>query len=297
MDRRHTEIVEGQGLVESRLNQDFIDWLRKWGFWILLVLAIASLSYAGMKHLENLRQIALDDAFQQYRDASASGSPDSLLAVASDFRGKGAVSQLAMTDAANIYLKSARTGVAPGGLAGLDDDLLDDNARLDMAKRAKDLYQQVYNATKNDSAQFTLTVGAQWGLAATSVIEKNFDAARTTLAAIAEESSSQGFDMLSELATKRLAELDALELAAPLPRNADLPPRPDLAGRSGEQGIPYSLEAPTPEVDGPSSEFSPFIDPELSDLKVPAAPTPEEPPAEQPPAEETEGGSGGDGEG
>ena len=302
MENRQTEIKTGEGLLESRLNQDFIDWLRKWGFWILLVLAIASLSYAGMKELDRRRVMALDDAFREYRDAQLSGSPDSLLAVASQHQGKGAVPVLATLEAADIYLKSARSGVAPGGIAGLDDDLLDENARTQMANRAGELYEQVYARTKNDDAQLTLAIGARWGIAAVKVIGKDFDGAQSILKEISQEAKAGGFDKLAEVAEIRLARLDELELAAPLPRQADLPtPPPAPAQGAGQGEIPYLLEQPAPEPG--SSEFSPFIDPKLEDIKQPTqgeeppaetgGETTEQPPETQPaPAQEGEGGGG-----
>ena len=55
MDERQQQIKAGAGLEESRINQDLIDFLQKWGSWILMALAVAALAYAGLQWLERQR--------------------------------------------------------------------------------------------------------------------------------------------------------------------------------------------------------------------------------------------------
>jgi hypothetical protein len=311
MAKQQMQITEGEGLLESRLNQDFIEWLKRWGFWILLVAAIASLSYAGVKELERRQLANLDSAFRAYQAAVDSGSPDSLLAVASDHSGRGAVAELATMDAADIYLRSARAGVLPGGTSGVPEDMLDDNGRRDMATRAGGLYEQVLNRTAGNDAQIAMNLGAEWGMAAVDVINRDFDAARQRLQSVASRAEAAGLTKMHTVVLERIAALDELELAAPLPSDSDLPARPQALQPTqapDPNAVPDLLQAPPAVDDGSSSEFSPFVDPSLDNLRVPkeedegAESEPStDPPAEtpaEPPAEEEEGeGGGGSGEG
>ena len=43
MEERQTQIREGAGLEESKLNVEFIDWLQRWSTPILLLVAGAAL--------------------------------------------------------------------------------------------------------------------------------------------------------------------------------------------------------------------------------------------------------------
>ncbi len=40
MDERQQQIKSGAGLEESRINEDFKDFLEKWGFWLLLAVGV-----------------------------------------------------------------------------------------------------------------------------------------------------------------------------------------------------------------------------------------------------------------
>ena len=45
LDRRTRQITEGAGLEESRLNQDFVEFLKKWSTPLLLVIVAAVAAY------------------------------------------------------------------------------------------------------------------------------------------------------------------------------------------------------------------------------------------------------------
>src|SRR4030095_8368081 len=103
------QIREGAGLAESRLSQDTTDLLTKWGWPLLMVLALAALAYSGYNYLKTRRADRIDTAFVQLASAQQSQSPDALLGVATDFPDVGAVPHLARLDAADIHLRAART--------------------------------------------------------------------------------------------------------------------------------------------------------------------------------------------
>src|SRR5688572_7664235 len=114
------QIREGAGLEESRLNQDLVDWLKKWSSPILFIICGVVVAYAGINWVRTKRAEALDRAFAHLSEAEQTGSPDSLLAVAQEHSGQRAVPLLARLAAADIHLRSARTGVAIGAQLNAD---------------------------------------------------------------------------------------------------------------------------------------------------------------------------------
>src|SRR5438874_2058363 len=103
MDERQSQIRERAGLEESRLNEDFIEFLRKWGTPALMVLAIVAVGYLGLNKYKKARDEKIDKAFFDYEQVSGSNnpSPQSLTATAEEHEGVKAVSMLARRDAAD----------------------------------------------------------------------------------------------------------------------------------------------------------------------------------------------------
>jgi predicted negative regulator of RcsB-dependent stress response len=110
------EIREGAGLTEARLNQDFIEFLRKWSTPVLVVVALAAVSYAGYTRWNERKIQQYNDAYSEFERVAgvASPSPESLKRVAEDFEGIGSVSLMARLQAADVYLQSIRRGIKPG---------------------------------------------------------------------------------------------------------------------------------------------------------------------------------------
>ena len=75
MDDRQTQIRQGEGLSESRVNQDFIDFLNKWSSPVLLVLAVAALTWAGLQWMEKKKIEKVNNAFADLEAATAGNNP------------------------------------------------------------------------------------------------------------------------------------------------------------------------------------------------------------------------------
>src|SRR5437868_5931135 len=95
MEDRQKQIREGAGLEESRLNTEFIDFLKKYSTPILVVIAVAAGGYAGFNYLQKQRDLARDHAFVQFEAALGSHNPKSLTAVADENSSRGAVAPMA----------------------------------------------------------------------------------------------------------------------------------------------------------------------------------------------------------
>ena len=113
MDDRQAQIRERAGLEESRLNVEFIEWLRKWGSPLLLIAALAGAAWVVRERLQRGHNEKVDRAFTEFEAAAGTDnpSPDALLAVATEFAGVRAVPTLAKLEAADAYLDGVRRGV------------------------------------------------------------------------------------------------------------------------------------------------------------------------------------------
>ena len=118
MDERQTKIREAAGLDESRLNTEFVEFLRKWGPIALGVLAVAALAFVGRNYLREQSVIRTDSAFLELESAQREGNPDVLLRVADTYAGERGVPHLARLQAADVLFQSARAGVSPRVRAG-----------------------------------------------------------------------------------------------------------------------------------------------------------------------------------
>jgi hypothetical protein len=284
------QIREGAGLEESRLSQDTIDLLTKWGWPILMILALAALGYSGLKYLKTRRADRLDAAFVQLNTAEQSQSPDALLGVASDFADVGAVPHLARLDAADIHLHAARTGVAPGTQLNPDgtpvvdpkaptnpdgtpkeSPLLSEEQRRSHLDAAGRLYQQVADDTSRRPEWAILAYGATIGLAAVAESRGDLDAARVHYVRAAEIAKAAGLPDLVAAAESRRDTLDDLKQVPRLYAAADL------------FGAPKPAPPPLPPPVAVPVEPPPGLVPQPSPVQPPPAPAE---PAPAPPAEE-----------
>lgn len=271
MDDRQQQIRDRAGLDESRVNQEFVDLLKKYTTPALLLLAIVVGGYAGWQRLQQARAQKVADAFRDLEAVSnASGgipSPNSLIDVAEQYAGVGAVPALARLEAADACLAIARSGIEPGAVYNEDGTLSDPNAVLDdeaksgYLSRAHALYSDVLAATEGNEAQKMIAVNALFGLAAVEETRGDIDQARQRYEAITRRTEGTTFTLHRELARERMATLETLAAVPALPSDADLPKpvAPELP----------ALPAPAPE--GPAPD-APAPDAPATDAPVPDSP-------------------------
>ncbi len=241
MDDRQRTIVEGAGLEESRLNQDLVDFLRKWGTPILLVVVVLAALYSGSTMWQRHQAQAKDQAYADFHAAAVAGSPDNLVVVAEQNKGRGAVYQLALAEAADAYLESARVGLRPGGSpANEEDRLTDDQVRANLS-RAGEIYGQIVDSTRGKSGMALHEITGLYGQAAVYESLGQIDAARAALTSAVEVARKTGFNELAKVAEARIATLGDVENTPTLyelaevrssnrPLNRQLPVNSDLGG-------------------------------------------------------------------
>ncbi len=284
MDPRQTQIRERAGLEEGRYNQDFIDWLRKWGVPILFIFAVAAAGYGLRDRYKRAQDNKLDEAFSELELASASAnpSPETFLQIAQTFDGKASVSTLARIDAADVYLDSARRGVRPGAALKADgelekpEDALTADDRTNFLGKAGDLYQQAYDETHGDPGKRLLTISALYGVAAVSEGKQNLERAKSAYEEIANLAVAGGFLAHESVARDRLAKLQSLKDPAKVYSKAELPPVPEAP----KPAMPTMTPVPPPGdimFTTPDTGVTTPSDP----MRTPA-PAPDAPPQEEP---------------
>ena len=286
-DNRLDQIKEGAGLEDSRINQEFVDFLRKWSTPVLLILALLALGYFLNNKRKEARAAFVDEAFQQLNLTTATGSPspDALKQIAEDYSSVEGVRVLALTAAADEYLRAVQRGVIPGaamdpstGDPESEADYLSEEDEARFLSEAEQLYKQVYNITEKQPTMALHTLTALYGLAAVSESRADSEAAKNMLNQANALAQKHGYLEQSSITNMRLTGLpEVMSETIDLPSKADLPEIP-------------ALQAPPPTISeepGPGEGDTGEVGPQLPEQ---APPVEEGDPAEQ-------GGVDGAGEG
>lgn len=163
MDDRQRKIEAGAGLQESRINQDFIDLLKKYSTPTLIILLIIMGSYVGVQRYRQWQEDRTDQAFADLDNAA--DVPAVLLNVAADWDGRGSVWEIATLRAARVYLNSARTRteLSTNPADAAPAARLSDERVIAGYREAIRLYESVLARTKGAKPVFAQE--ARWGIA------------------------------------------------------------------------------------------------------------------------------------
>lgn len=299
MEQRHREIRERAGREEARLNQEFIDFLKRWGTPILMVAAALSLGYVGLDYLKKQRAAGVDAAFTDLQGVSPGGflaaSPDSLINVANSHGNVVGVSYMARLGAGDAWLQAIRTGLRPGAVLSSDgtpetpEDLLSDADRSAFLDRAAEAYGSVLREAEGRKGHEIHAIGALYGLAAVEEARGNKDAARGHLNAVKAISERCKFDLHLMIVDQRIAALEASNAVPPLVSRAELPV---IAPPAEPVPSPVEGEMPSEPSDGSGAAPEPAAqDPagqEPAGDEVPTSVPPSEPKDESAPAADPE---------
>ncbi len=297
MDQRQKQIQSSAGLEEAKYNVEFIDFLRRWGTPILLVVAICSMGFFFYRRHQENRAAQIDQAWVELEDARVSRSPASLLAVAEAHASELGVPQQARLAAADVMFISAVQGVKPGGLTPAGeltgaDSLLTPEGRTEQLKAALVQYALVAEQLAGKRHMEQLRITAMFGMAAAQETMEKWDEAVATLKAVVLAGNEADFPAQAAAAQKRIDTMDEAKNAPRLYAAAEVkttkpvavpPPAggPDAASPLGaiDFGTPgaVSLE--------PTTSVTPMATPDAAaNVPTPPPATPPAPPA--PPAPE-----------
>lgn len=286
MEQRHQQIRERAGLEEARLNVEFIDALRKWGPWVLIILAVLTGAQFARTKLKTAEVDKVNRAFDDYNQSSmtANPSPSALKAVAEDFGDVRGIGILANLDAADAYLRAVRVGVKPGatvlpdGTVENKDDVLTDQDRTTFLSEAESLYNKVVTSAKPD--QTVLAVSGLYGLAAVAESRQEFDKAKGYYEQVVAKAQNTPYELQAAVAKKRIDDLSKLSQLPKLYTQAELPkikgvdPEPPPPAPVVD---PAAVPAPT---DGSAPVPQPAAEPGLTPAPVTPAPAPAPAPAQ-----------------
>ncbi|MEM7755465.1 MAG: hypothetical protein AAF297_07490 [Planctomycetota bacterium] len=275
MDDRQTQIKEGAGLEESRVNQDFVDFLRKWSQPVLLLIVIISAAWFAWQRWTAYTVGRTNDAFAEYE--AVANAPDplpaSLRAIAEAYADVGSIAPLAQLRLGDVHMTAVRRGLEPGaaldpfGNPENDADVLDDGAKDDHLGRAQTAYRAAIDAASGDPSKAVMVVSGHFGLAAVAEARGDADAARAEYERAATIARDAGLTGLPAVAEERMTTLASLPTDTTLPSRNDLPvlpgfPAPDLPaadepiGDEGDDGVAEAGAAEDAAPDVPADTSS-----------------------------------------
>ena len=229
MDERQTKIREGAGLDASRLNTEFVDFLKKWSTPFLLVLVVIAGLYTLSQRREIAREARIDQAFASLNAAT---SPSALLDIANEYDNVGAVAETARLRAADTLMLAVFRGLKPGaaitpaGQIENPDDVTTDEDIENFLTQSEGLYQQVWDETPVEPIKVWHKIGAGFGMAAVAETRGDAEAARAwyeKVLAVCDEGDAPDLKTITE---ERLATLDERIVAPVLLSVDDLPAAP-----------------------------------------------------------------------
>lgn len=263
-DNRLGQIREGAGLEDSKINQEFVDFIRKWSTPVLLIAAAIAIGYFLYNKRLEAKQAHIDEAFNQYNQSAntLSPSPDALRRISDDYSDVKGVSIMARIAAADEYLRSVQRGIRPGSPIdastgepeNTEDFLTTDEDRERLLAEAESLYRSVWEETQGKPTMAIHTLGALYGLAAVSESRGDLDAARNAFDQAMALAEDNGFVEHVSIIRQRLDELPRITRVS-LPSKADLPEPPEPEVVIPEEGADDGIVGPLPE-DGVTSEGS-----------------------------------------
>jgi len=269
-DNRLNQIKETD-LTESRINEEFLTWLKTKGLnWLLLVLVLL-LGWMGWNIWEQRQAEARDAAWIELTAASL---PVSYEEVASRHAGIDNVAALAHLSAGDRYLSSIQSGIRFDRTPDQEDARLDETTRaefLDAADAAyRDALEALDAAGPDPQGGFApLRASAWFGRAAIAESRGDLENAEAALRK-GRDAAGDRYPKVAAWADRRIAGLPDLADTLPIPSQADLPAPETLTPLSPTiaDDLLGDLLAPTEDAAPASTGDAP----QPADLFAPAAP-------------------------
>ncbi len=215
MDRKRLGSVQQTDLTESRINDDFVFWLKNSGpNWLLAALVVASL-VMGWNWWQNREAQARDVA---WNELNAADIPAALKDVALKHSDIDSVPEFALLTAGDRYLQSVLTGTRFDREATASDATVTPELRLEWLAEADTLYGDVIKASQVDTSGGlrAFEVSAWFGRAAVAESKGDIDAAKGALEN-AKRAAGTHFPWLVKNADARLASLGMISTQYPIP--------------------------------------------------------------------------------
>lgn len=259
MDRERLQQVQQSDLSESRVNEDFVNWIKTSGPWYLLAVLIGIAVYMYIVNIQRAELRAREQAWFDFSEAVMPASLEDVATIHGDIDG---IANLARLRAANTYLQAMQSNLAIGSTME-DGTPLSEEDRSKGMEHATMLYKQVIESDDGSFGDTIVTVNALNGLAALSESVGDIDMARTYYEQSAAR-SGEWYPFLADQANQRAATVDlyAQDITLPnppAPAKPTLPTltTPELTTTSGDNILNLPSPTTTPSGDGEGGSASP----------------------------------------
>lgn len=235
MDDRLKE-VQTTDLTDSRVNRDFVDWLKTKGMNYLLLMLLALCAFFAWEWYQQKAVLARDQAWADLNNAT---SPAAFRGVAETHATVDAVAELAAVRAADTLMESVRTGLRPGLTADDPGAAMTPEDRTSMLREADDFYAEALKLSERRAGFAGKPVGlsALYGRAAVAEAEGRLEDARGFLTQAAALAKPE-YPSLADQAEARIENIEVVIAASSLPAQASVF-TPD---ESGETYTPPAAE-------------------------------------------------------
>jgi len=264
MDNRLKDIQHGT-LTESRLNSDFLFWLKTKGPNYLLLAMLVLCGFMGFNWWENRATQARDGAWTEFLSAQ---TPQELIEIANKNIGTDSISQLATLNAADAYMNSLQTNKRFDREASAADSALTPEMRVEYLAEADRLYAKVASEGSQATGPASLlTVAALFGRAAVAETKNDATQAAAYLTQ-AQELAAKRYPHLAKVADNRKQSLPELSKVRDMPSRPVDPNAPvDPAASSQNVLMPTSMNPPS----AMPLRITPTETPTVSPTETPAA--------------------------
>lgn len=219
MDRERLKEVHKTDMTESRVNEDFVDWMKNKGPTWLLVVLVAFTAYLTLVRWRSSQDTKHIQAWRALSEAEQSQFPASLQSVADDYGRVDSIGVVARIHAAQLLLDAVLTGRSPGAIDA-DAPPMNEQEREQNLTRADRLYQEVLD-TDDGSRRMTIhAVNALNGRAAIAEARGDLEAAKRHYLAAATRVDAM-YPQLAEQSRLR-AEGEQIPLGITLPAEDDV---------------------------------------------------------------------------
>lgn len=226
-DRKRLSQVQSSDLSESRINDDFVHWLKTSGLNYLLLVLVAIAAFMGLQAWKKKDQEKRQAAWAELGEATL---PEALADIAERNVGIDSVSLIAWLAAGDAHLRDLQTGTIGGGGQNPDgtpvvgEPMTDDQRKIAL-EAADRYYQKVLDATKDRreiAGVQPFVLSALFGQAAIAESGGDLAKAKTALEQAATLADTT-FPRYAGHAKTRIETLALLETPARIPAKAELP--------------------------------------------------------------------------
>lgn len=256
IDRRLKNVQQAD-LSESRVNDDFVLWLKTWGQNLLLVVLVIAALGMGWFWWQQKKERERDNAWSELDGATL---PAALEEIAAKHQGKDSIALFAELEAADTYLMAVITEKRFDREASAIDAAMTPELRAEWLKEADRLYKSVADRVSAAKAtgEYGFLFSALFGRAAVAEDMGDLKAAEGFLKEVESRAKGTDFANAGEVAAKRLASLASVGTPVQLPSKPVVVPSapaaiPDLTGSGTPNLLAAPAPAPTPAGNAPAS--------------------------------------------